>query len=89
MLLLLLRFMRNSSFICNFVLAKQQLLIMGGIGSGGARDGAGRKPIDGVPRAKVSFSVPQYLIDQVRELAERQKISTSQLVTELLEKALR
>jgi predicted DNA-binding ribbon-helix-helix protein len=42
-----------------------------------------------VPRAKVSFSVPQYLIDQVRELAERQKISTSQLVTELLEKALR
>jgi hypothetical protein len=62
---------------------------MGGKGSGGARFGAGRKPIDGVPRAKVSFSVPQYLIDQVRDLAESQKIPTSQLLSELIEKALK
>lgn len=61
---------------------------MGGIGSGGARDGAGRKPIDGTPRAKVSFSVPQWLIDQVRDEAARQKISTSQLLTDFIVKGM-
>jgi hypothetical protein len=61
---------------------------MGGIGSGGARDGAGRKPIDGTPRAKVSFSVPQWLIDMVRDEAERRNIPTSQLITELIEKGM-
>jgi predicted DNA-binding ribbon-helix-helix protein len=61
---------------------------MGGIGSGGARDGAGRKCIDGIPRAKVSFTVPEWLIELIRKSAERRKISTSQLITEILEKSV-
>ena len=61
---------------------------MGGIGSGGAREGAGRKPIDGTPRAKVSFSVPEWLIEHVRDEAARRKMSTSQLLTDLIEKGL-
>lgn len=61
---------------------------MGGIGSGGAREGAGRKTADGVPRQKVSITLPVWLINLIRDEAARLKISTSQLITELLTKGL-
>lgn len=61
---------------------------MGGIGSGGAREGAGRKTIDGVPRTKISVTLPSWLLILIRDEADRRKISTSQLVTELLTKGL-
>ena len=56
---------------------------MGGYGSGGSRKGAGRKPIDGVARVKFSVNLPTWLLDLIRDEADRRKISISQLVTEL------
>ena len=35
---------------------------MGGFGSGGARNGAGRKPADGTPKQKVSVTLPAWLL---------------------------
>lgn len=61
---------------------------MGGIGSGGAREGAGRKTADGEPRAKISVTLPTWLLSMVRDEADRRKISTSQLITELITKGL-
>ncbi len=61
---------------------------MGGYGSGGSRKGAGRKPIDGVARTKFSLNLPTWLLDLIRDEADRRKISTSQLITELLTKGL-
>lgn len=61
---------------------------MGGIGSGGARDGAGRKTEDGAPRVRLSATVPSWLLNIIRDEADRQKIPTSQLVTELLQKGI-
>ena len=61
---------------------------MGGIGSGGARTGAGRKAIEGAPREKISVSLPGWLIDLIRAEAVRREISASQLITELLMKGI-
>ncbi len=60
---------------------------MGGIGSGGAREGAGRKATDGL-RAKISARVPVWLVDLIKDEAVRRKVSTSQLITEFLTKGL-
>ena len=59
---------------------------MGGIGSGGAREGAGRKTVDGEPRAKSSVTLPTWLLNLIRDEAARRKVSTSQLITEFLTK---
>lgn len=61
---------------------------MGGIGSGGARENADRKCIDGQPRIKVSVSLPSRLLSTLRTEADRRKISTSQLITDLITKNL-
>lgn len=61
---------------------------MGGIGSGGAREGAGRKTQDGEPRTKISVTLPTWLLSLVRDEAGRRKISASQLITELVTKGL-
>lgn len=61
---------------------------MGGIGSGGAREGAGRKTEDGEPRTKISVTLPTWLLSMVRDEADRLKISASQLITELITKGL-
>lgn len=60
---------------------------MGGIGSGGPREGAGRKATDGA-RVKISVRVPAWLVDLIKTEAERRQLSTSQLITELLTKGL-
>jgi len=61
---------------------------MGGIGSGGAREGAGRKTQDGEPRTKISVTLPTWLLSMIRDEADRRKISTSQLITEFLTKGV-
>ncbi len=61
---------------------------MGGIGSGGAREGAGRKTQDGEPRTKISVTLPTWLLSLVRDEADSRKISASQLITELVTKGL-
>lgn len=57
---------------------------MGGFGSGGARNGAGRKPADGTPKQKVSVTLPAWLLSLIRGEADRRRIPASQLITELL-----
>lgn len=61
---------------------------MGGIGSGGAREGAGRKTVDGEARTKISVTLPTWLLNLIRDEADRRKVSTSQLITEFLTKGL-
>ena len=61
---------------------------MGGIGSGGARDGAGRKALDGAPRTKISVTLPTWLLSLIRDEAARRKVPASQLITEFLMKGL-
>lgn len=61
---------------------------MGGIGSGGARDGAGRKTIDGEPRTKISLTLPTWLLNLIRDEADCRRQSTSLLITELLTKGI-
>ena len=61
---------------------------MGGIGSGGAREGAGRKTIDGAPRVKISVTLPGALLSELRHEADSRKTSASQLITELITKGL-
>jgi hypothetical protein len=61
---------------------------MGGIGSGGAREGAGRKTIDGEPRTRITVTLPTGLLSIVRDEAERRNISTSQLLSDYLRKGL-
>lgn len=61
---------------------------MGGIGSGGTREGAGRKAADGEPRTKISVTLPTWLLSLIRDEADRRKLPTSQLITELLTKGL-
>lgn len=60
---------------------------MGGIGSGGAREGAGRKATDGA-REKISVRLPVWLVDLIKDEAARRKVSASQQITELLTKGL-
>lgn len=47
---------------------------MGGIGSGVAREGAGRKTIDGDPRTKISVTLPTWLLSMLRAEADRRNI---------------
>ena len=61
---------------------------MGGKGSGGSRNGAGRKALDGTPRVKLSISLPVWIADLVRDEAARRHVAASQLITELLTKGL-
>lgn len=61
---------------------------MGGIGTGGAREGVGRKTIDGELRNKISLTLPTWLLNLIRDEADRCKFSTSQLITEFLTKGL-
>ena len=61
---------------------------MGGIGSGGFREGSGRKLTDGTPRVKLSVTLPGWLADLIQGEAVRQQRPVSQLVTELLTKGI-
>ena len=61
---------------------------MGGIGSGGAREGAGRKTIDGEPRSRISLTLPTWIVSEARDDAARRRISVSQYMTELITKGL-
>lgn len=61
---------------------------MGGIGSGGARDGAGKKTFDGDPRVKISVTLPGWLLSLIRDEADCRKLSASQFITELLTKSI-
>ena len=61
---------------------------MGGIGSGGARRGAGRKPIDGEPRTKISVTLPTWQLELIKDEAARRKRPVSNLVSELIAKGL-
>lgn len=61
---------------------------MGGIGSGGAREGAGRKTIDGEPRTKISVTLPTGMLNTLRDEAARRKMSTSSYITQLLLKVV-
>lgn len=77
----------NSNIISIFV-ETNKITIMGGIGSGGAREGAGRKTLDGEPRTKISVTLPTWLLTMIRDEADRRKLPTSQLMTELLTKGI-
>lgn len=61
---------------------------MGGFGSGGARENAGRKSLDGEPRIKLSVSLPASLLSLIRAEADRQQLPVSNIMTELLTKGL-
>ena len=61
---------------------------MGGIGSGGSRDNAGRPAIDGEVRNTISLTLPPTLIKNLRSAAEQKNVSISQLVIDLLENRL-
>ena len=57
---------------------------MGGIGSGGPRQGAGRKTIDAAPRCRVSLTLPEWMVGELRSEAELQRRPLSAVVTECL-----
>lgn len=59
---------------------------MGGYGSGGARKGAGRKPVDGSPKSKISVTLPTWLLSMIHREADRRRLPASQLITEVLTK---
>lgn len=61
---------------------------MGGIGSGGARKNAGRKPDDGQPKAKISITLPAWQLDLIKDEATRRHKPVSNLITDLLTKGL-
>lgn len=61
---------------------------MGGIGSGGAGKNAGRKPVDGMPKSKISISLPAWQLDLIKDEASRRRQPVSNLITELLTKGL-
>ena len=56
---------------------------MGGTGSGGFREGSGRKLVDGTPRVRISVTLPAWLADLIR-----QERPLSHLVAELLTKGI-
>ena len=64
-----------------------ELTNMGGFGSGGARQGSGRKAIDG-ERVKFSVRIPERLLKQIKDKAEQSNLTASNIITELLEKGL-
>lgn len=61
---------------------------MGGKGSGGAREGAGRKTQDGAPRVKITVTLPAWMVSTLRAESDRLRLPTSQVVTELIKKGL-
>lgn len=61
---------------------------MGGFGSGGARENAGRKSLDGEPRIKISVALPASLFTLVRAEADRRQLPVSNIMSELLTKGL-
>ena len=61
---------------------------MGGIGSGGARKDAGRKPVDSHPKAKISISLPAWQLDLIKDEATRRSQPVSNLITDLITKGL-
>lgn len=61
---------------------------MGGYGSGGARKNAGRKPIDGTARSKISLTLPAWQLDLVKSEAYRLRLPVSNLITDLITKGL-
>ncbi|MDE6810890.1 MAG: hypothetical protein K2J15_00915 [Muribaculaceae bacterium] len=61
---------------------------MGGTGSGGAREGAGRKTIDGEVRSKISVTLPMWQLDLVRSEATRLRPPVFNLITALITKGL-
>ncbi|MBD5202401.1 MAG: hypothetical protein HDS81_03690 [Bacteroidales bacterium] len=61
---------------------------MGGIGSGGARKNAGRKPVDGQTKTKISISLPAWQLDLIKDEASRRRQPVSNLITDLLTKGL-
>ncbi len=61
---------------------------MGGIGSGGARKNAGRRPMDGEPRVKISVSIPMWQLDLVKNEAARLRLPVSGMITDLITKGL-
>ena len=60
---------------------------MGGIGSGGLREGSGRKALEG-ERIKISVRLPEWLMKQIRSEADRRALNVSHVITELLTKGL-
>lgn len=61
---------------------------MGGKGSGGAREGAGRKTQDGAPRVKITVTLPAWMVSTLRAESDHRRVPTSQVVTELIKKGL-
>ena len=61
---------------------------MGGPGSGGARDGAGRPAIDSEVRERISLTLSPRLIRHLKQSAEQKRVSVSQLVADILENKL-
>ena len=61
---------------------------MGGIGSGGSREGSGRKCIDGEPRGRISVTLPGWLLVSIRKEAESQQMSASSYITEIIHKGI-
>ncbi|MGM9817168.1 MAG: hypothetical protein ACI304_08980 [Lepagella sp.] len=59
---------------------------MGGYGSGGARKNAGRRPIDGELRYKISITLPKSQIERLRQESVQQNLSISNLISELITK---
>lgn len=59
---------------------------MGGIGSGGARIGAGRKPEGGEPKEKITVRVPLWLADLIHGEAARRRTSVASIAAELIRK---
>lgn len=60
---------------------------MGGIGSGGVRDGAGRKALEGA-RTQISVRIPDRLLDLIKDEAARRKVTVTQQINELLTKGM-
>lgn len=61
---------------------------MGGIGSGGSREGSGRRPVDGEPRSRISVTLPTWLLREIRKESERRDMSVSGYISELLERGI-
>lgn len=61
---------------------------MGGIGSGGYRENAGRKTIDGTPRTQISVTLPAWMVDKLRTDSRKNKKSLSQYMSDCIEKGL-
>lgn len=61
---------------------------MGGIGSGGCRRNAGRRPEDGENKVKFSLRLPAWLSSLIKEEASRLQVTETHLITELITKGI-